>query len=194
MLAMSTPLSSPAFLLVLASCFVFSGAVCLGCLENDGHLSWCWYSTDQPITGTDTNGQLGISSISSINSPDWPVGPDMLSPLSSTDQQQWTDSSAAASAISPSLMQRTCKLCGKVFKNSRGVSIHTARMHKSSSSASSVLVPLPIRTDVADITDSGAATVRLPTPSREAVASLPYSKHKQCLRAQEAKGALLKKN
>src|SRR6267154_521930 len=125
MLAMSIPLSSPAFLLVLASCFVFSGAVCFGCLENDGHLSWCWYSTDQPITGTDTNGQLEISSISSINSPDWPVGPDLLSPLSSTGQQQWTDSSAAASAISPSLMQRTCKLCVKVFKNSRGVSIHT---------------------------------------------------------------------
>src|SRR6267154_4948285 len=167
MLAMSIPLSSPAFLLVLASCFVFSGAVCSGCLENDVHLSWCWYSTDQPITGTDKNGQLGISSISSINSPDCPVGPDMLSPLSSTGQQQWTDSSAAASAISPSLMQRTCKLCGKVLKNSRGVSIRTARMHKSSSSASSVQVPLPIRTDVADITDSGAATVRLTTPSRE---------------------------
>src|SRR6267154_1136128 len=167
MLAMSIPRSSPAFLLVLLSCFVFSGAVCPGCLENDIHLSWCWYSTDHPITGTDTNGQLGISSISSINLPDCPVGPDMLSPLSSTGQQQWTDSSAAASAISPPLVQRTCKLCGKVFKNSRGVSIHTARMHKSSSTASSVLVPLPIRTGVADISESGAATVRLTTSARE---------------------------
>src|SRR6267154_827074 len=161
MLAMSIPLSSPAFLLVLASCFVFSGAVCPGCLENDIHLPWCWYSTGQPITGTDTNGQYRISSISSINSPDWPVGPEVLSPLSSTGQQQWTESSAPASAISQS---NQCKLCGKVFKNSRGVSIHTARIHKFSSSATPVPVPLPTCTDVADITDSGAAAVRLITP------------------------------
>ena len=163
MLAMSTPLSSPAFLLVLASCFGFSGAVCFGCLENDVHLPWCWYSTDQPITGTDTNGQLGISSISSINSPDCPVGPELLSPLSSTNQQQWTESTA----ISQSSLHNTCKLCGKVFKNSRGVSIHTARMHRSSSSATSVPVPLPTCTDMADVAGGGAAAVRLITPSGE---------------------------
>src|SRR6267154_1487381 len=70
-------------------------------------------------------------------------------------------------AISQTLKQSTCKLCGKVFKNSRGVSIHTARMHRSSSSATSVPVPLPTCTDIADITDSGAAAVQLITPSEK---------------------------
>src|SRR6267154_1735855 len=124
MLAMSIPLSSPAFLLVLASCFVFSGAVCFGCLENNEHLNLCWY-LGQPITGTDTNGQ---SETFSINSSDWPVGPKVLSPLSSANQQQWAESTSTnASAISQILKQSTCKLCGKVFKNSRGVTIHTCR-------------------------------------------------------------------
>src|SRR6267154_2678828 len=102
MLAMSTPLSSPAFLLVLASCFVFSGAVCLGCLENDGHLNWCWY-LGQPITWTDREGQPGIFS---NNSPDWPVGPKVLSPLASITQEQGAESTGATSpATSPSRKQ-----------------------------------------------------------------------------------------
>src|SRR6267154_984155 len=43
-------------------------------------------------------------------------------------------------AISQSRKQSTCKLCGRVFKNSLGVLIHRGRMHKSSSSATSVPV------------------------------------------------------
>ena len=157
---MSTPLSSPAFLLVLASCFVFSGAVCLGCLENDGHLNWCWYLS-QSITGTDTDGQSGIFS---INSPDWPaVGPEVLSPLASITQE----ASAMTPATTQSRKQSTCKLCGRVFKNSRGVTIHTARMHKSSSSTRSIPVTLPTCTDIADITNSRAAAVRLITPTEQ---------------------------
>src|SRR6267154_1021409 len=150
MLAMSTPLSSPVFLLVLASCFVLSGAVCFGCLENNGHLSFCWY-LGQPITGTDTDGQSGTSS---INSPDWPVGPEVLPPLASTDQPQWAEStSATGPTVSQTRRQSTCKLCGKVFKNSRGVSIHIARMHKSSSSTASVLVAPPTCTDAVEDED-----------------------------------------
>src|SRR6267154_2509756 len=160
MLAMSTPLPSPAFLLVLASCFVFSGAVCLGCLENDGHLNWGWY-LGQPITETDTDGQSGIFS---INSPDWPaVGPGVLSPVASITQE----ASAMTTATTQSRRQSTCKLCGRIFKNSRGVTIHTARMHKSSSSTTSVPVTLPTCTDTADITNSGAAAVQLITPTEQ---------------------------
>src|SRR6267154_1873872 len=124
---MRSSVTSSVFLLVLGCCVGFSGAICVECLEFDGHLGWCrWFNG--PITGTDTEGQLGAQ----LNPPmTWPINSSVFSTFSSDTLQGTVITCATSSLTTPQPSELcTCRVCGKRFKNRLGVSIHIGRMHK----------------------------------------------------------------
>src|SRR6267154_2491064 len=124
---MRSSLTSSVFLLVLGCCVGFSEAICVECLEFDDHFGWCrWFNG--PITGTETEGQLGAQ----LNSPmTWPINPSVCSTFSSDTLQDTVITCATSSLATPQTSELcTCGVCGKRFKNSLGVRIHIGRMHK----------------------------------------------------------------
>src|SRR6267154_1441044 len=124
---MRSSLTSSVFLLVLGCCVRFSEAICVECLEFDGHLSWCrWFSG--PITETETEGQLGAQ----LNPPmTWPINSSVFSTVSSDTLQDTVITCATSTLSTPQTSELcTCRVCGKRLKNSLGVRIHMGRMHK----------------------------------------------------------------
>src|SRR6267154_205023 len=124
---MRSSLTSSVFLLVLWCCVGFSEAICVECLEIDGHLGWCrWFNG--PITGTETEGHLG----SQLNPPmTWQINSSVFSTFSSETLQDTVITCATSSLATPQTSElSTCRVCGKRFKNSLRVRIHMARMHK----------------------------------------------------------------
>src|SRR6267154_517435 len=137
-LAMSSS-SSSAVLLLLLVCFPSTfEAVCPECLESNGHLSFC----TRPIAGTDTSGNPEAAS---IGAHDWLPNPAIFSPLASGVEQ-------IADTKSPAGRHSTvCTICGKKFKNNRGVLIHAGRLHKdhiTATSTTSTTPPLSTPTSV----------------------------------------------
>src|SRR6267154_1568001 len=124
---MRSSLTSSVFLLVLGCCVGFSEAICVECLEFDGHLIWCpWFNG--PITGTYTEGQLGAQ----LNPPmTWPINSSVFSTFSSDTLQDTVITCATSTLSTPQTSELcTCRVCGKRLKNSLGVRIHMGRMHK----------------------------------------------------------------
>src|SRR6267154_436098 len=151
---MRSSLTSSVFLLVLGCCVGVSEAICVECLEFDGQLSWCrWFNG--PITGTDTEGQLGAQPNPQMN---WQINSSVFSTISS-DTLQDTVITCASSSLATSHTSElcTCRVCGKKFKNSLGVRIHMGRMQKDKAA------PTPPSTDTTTNTQNAAVEGLLTT-------------------------------
>ncbi len=131
---MSAPSFSAASLLLLLCLPGFTGAVCPECLEFFGHLHWC----SQPMTGTDTTGNIEATS---LGTPDWLPNPAVFSPLASIVQQSGGEATYAKS------QSAVCDICGLKFKNTRGVVIHKGRKHQTHASHLPTTSSLTTHTD-----------------------------------------------
>src|SRR6266516_3183286 len=121
---MSIPRSIPALLLLLASCFRISEAFCPECGKFGGeHSNKC--SFKQPITGTDTSTPPGSSG---AHQSEWEIAPGLLTAETHPGAEPLTVPISTSGA--PPSSEDTCVTCNRKFKNTHGLSIHIARVHK----------------------------------------------------------------
>src|SRR6267154_164953 len=162
---MRSSLTSAVFLLVLGCCLGFSEAICVECLEFDGHLNWCRLFNG-PITGTNTESQLGANPNPPMN---WPVNSSVFSTFPSETLHDKVVTCATTSlAKSQTSELGICRVCGRRFKNSLGVLIHMGRAHKDRAA----LPPQPSTDNTTNTQEMAAeglpttATTTIPTSTR----------------------------
>ncbi len=121
---MSVPRSIPVFLLLLACCLRISEAFCLECGKFGGdHSNKC--SFKQPITGTDTSTPPGSSG---AHQSEWEIAPGLLTAETHPGAEPLTVPISTSGA--PPSTEDTCVTCNRKFKNTHGLNIHIARVHK----------------------------------------------------------------
>jgi len=161
---MSSSLSFPASLLVLAACFGLTGAVFKGHFEVHGDLN-LEYLKSQPITNSDTTENL-----TSLrwNLSDWSVNSELFSPLTSQSKQTVVEIETANSPNTITLHK--CKFCSKAFKTIRGVLNHVGRMHKGETTTSCIEGCVDD-----DIGTTRKKTTTTTTPTTETTTTSPLS-------------------